>query len=299
MGAKDRLILVSVAFAWGFNFVVIKWSLLQIPPLLLTSLRFVVCALPVLVLPKPDIPLRHFLTIGISLGIGVFGFLYLGLSFGLNPGIASVVMQSQVFLTLLLAWPLLGETCDRRGLVKIFLGTLGLAIIGLPGLAHSTGLGFALTLLGAICWAVANIAIRKAGKVNMVHLLVWMSLIPPIPLLGLSLIIEHPPLHDLHLDAAGVAAIVYTSWISTILCYGLWGAQLRRYSVAKVAPFALLVPIFGLASAAIFLGERPNSLQLAGTALVLAALGLDMILPAVSRLAVAGHNREKRKSHGH
>ncbi|WP_246658428.1 EamA family transporter [Rhizobium sp. FKY42] len=286
MRLRDILILVSVAFAWGFNFVVIKWSLLQFPPLLLTAMRFIVCAVPAFFVPRPKISGGRLLVIGVSLGIGVFGFLYLGIYFGLNPGIASVVMQSQVFFTLILSSFVLGEALSSQSMATVGLGSLGLCIIALPGFTNSTGTGLILTICGALCWAVANVAIRKAGGVKMFNVLVWMSFIPPVPLLLLSAMVERPAFAELHFDMAGVGAILYTSLISTLLCYAVWGAQLHRYPVAKVAPFALLVPVFGLASAAIFLEQYPNLIQVIGTMLILTALSLDLVLPKIRQLLI-------------
>ncbi|NTG05327.1 EamA family transporter [Rhizobium rhizogenes] len=279
MRFRDILLLATVAFVWGFNFVVIRWGLNAFPPLLLSTLRFVVCLVPICFgVERPKIPWSQLIVLGITLGSLVFGLLYLGISFGLSAGLASVVMQAQVFFTVILASVATSERLGRRTAVSICVGILGLALLAIGGAATITAVGFFLTLAGAFAWAVSNILIKRLPPVNTLNLMVWISVVPPIPFLIASLVFEGPSrIYDAigSLTLSGAMTVLYMSLISTIFAYGVWGNLLQRYSATLVSPFALLVPVFGLACAWSFLGDKPNGMELAGAGMTVLALGIN------------------------
>lgn len=277
----DGAVLVLVAFVWGFNFVVIAVGLDSFPPLLFSALRFLICAFPaVLILPRPDIPWRDLIALGIVLGTLLFGFLFVGIHVGVPPGLASLLMQTQVFFTLILSVALLGERPRALNWAALAVGFGGIALIASEQTRAGSGLALVLVLSGALSWGVANVMMKRLPRVNMLHLMVWISLVPPIPLVALSLVVDGPGTIAAALagfDLSGMAAVLYTGLVSTILAYGIWGRMLQRYPTAVVTPFALLVPIFGLGSAVIALGERYTERDIAAGILVLSALALNTL----------------------
>ncbi|PZU18620.1 MAG: hypothetical protein DI589_24175 [Shinella sp.] len=281
MRLRDILILCLVAFLWGFNFIVIRWGLDAFPPLLFSALRFAVCLVPIAFgVARPKIPWSQLLLLGTTLGLLVFALLYLGIHFGLGAGLASVVMQAQVFFTLLLAGVVLGEELTGRAIVASLVALLGLVLIATGGDASFTVLGFGLTLGGAFAWGVSNVLMKRLPPVNALNLMVWISLVPPLPLLLASYVFEGPEAISTALQGVslpGTLTILYTSAVSTIFAYGVWGNLMQKYSASRVAPFALLVPVAGLASARFFLGAELNTAEWLGAVGILLALVINTV----------------------
>lgn len=265
-----------VAAIWGINFTVIVIGLGSFPPLLLVALRFVIAAVPVLFLPRPDVSWPRLVAISATLFIGQFALLFTGLAVGMPAGLASVTLQSQAFLTILIASVVLRERPTPRQIAGSLVALAGLIVIARTvGGPDFSVLGLGLSLGAALCWAVGNVLLRGTGKLDMPSLVAWISLIPPIPLFMLSLLVEGPEAVGqamLALNWSGVWALLYISVLSTTLGFGIWGWLLKQYPAATVAPFSLLVPIFGAASAAIVLGERFGPARITGMALVVAGL---------------------------
>lgn len=280
MTPKDLLLALLVIVVWGVNFVVIKVGLHDMPPMLLGALRFLLAAFPaILFVKRPQVPLRWLLAYGLTISLGQFACLFYAMYVGMPAGLASLVLQSQAFFTLFFAALLLGERLRASNLVGLLVAAAGLTLIGVQGGQVMTLAGFALTIAAASMWALGNIVTRKLGKVNLVGLVVWGSLIPPLPFLGLSLWLDGPQvietaIRGLSLDSLLVLA--YLAFGATILGYGLWSRLLSRYPASQVAPFSLLVPVVGLSSAALLLDERLGSLQLIGAGLVMAGLLINV-----------------------
>ncbi|MFP6800849.1 MAG: EamA family transporter [Pseudomonas sp.] len=279
MQLKDLLLALVVIIVWGMNFVVIKVGLHEMPPMLLGALRFLLAAFPaVLFIKRPQIPLRWLLAYGLTISLGQFAFLFSAMSVGMPAGLASLVLQSQAMFTLLFAVLLLGERFRLANLFGLLVAAGGLLLIGSQGNGLMTLAGFLLTLCAAAMWALGNIVTRKLGKVNLVGLVVWGSLVPPLPFFALSWLLEGPEviesaLRGFTLDT--LLVLVYLAFGATILGYGLWSRLLSRYPASQVAPFSLLVPVVGLTSSALLLDERLSSLQLVGALLVMLGLLLN------------------------
>ncbi|WP_405118609.1 EamA family transporter [Pseudomonas leptonychotis] len=276
---KDLLLALVVIIVWGMNFVVIKIGLDDMPPMLLGALRFLLAAFPaVLFIKRPQIPLRWLLAYGLTISLGQFAFLFSAMSVGMPAGLASLVLQSQALFTLLFAVLLLGERFRLANLFGLLVAAGGLLLIGAQGNGLMTLAGFVLTLCAAAMWALGNIVTRKLGKVNLVGLVVWGSLVPPLPFFALSWLLEGPEvmasaLRGISLDT--LLVLVYLAFGATILGYGLWSRLLSRYPASQVAPFSLLVPVVGLTSSALLLDERLSTLQLVGALLVMLGLLLN------------------------
>ncbi|UYP31704.1 EamA family transporter [Pseudomonas sp. Z8(2022)] len=280
MTPKDLLLALLVIVVWGMNFVVIKVGLHGMPPMLMGALRFMLAAFPaILLVRRPQVPLRWMLAYGMTISLGQFACLFYAMYVGMPAGLASLVLQSQAFFTLFFAAMFLGERLRGSNLFGLLVAASGLVLIGLQGGQAMTLAGFALTIAAASMWALGNVVTRKLGKVNLVGLVVWGSLIPPLPFLALSLWLEGPELIIRSLSTLGLDSLLvlaYLAFGATILGYGLWSRLLSRYPASQVAPFSLLVPVVGISSSALLLGERLGGLQMVGAALVMAGLLINV-----------------------
>jgi O-acetylserine/cysteine efflux transporter len=287
MAPKDLLIAMVVIIAWGLNFVVIKVGLDGLPPMLLGALRFALVAFPALLFVKrPQLPLRWLIAYGATISLGQFAFLFEAMAHGMPPGLASLVLQAQAFFTLFFAALFLGEKLRAASLVGLIVAALGLALIGFDASRPTPLIAVVLTLCAAAMWAMGNIITRRFGNINLVGLVVWGGLIPPIPFFALSLWLEGPALIEhslLNISLHSILALCYLSFVATMLGYSLWSKLLSRYPAGKVAPFSLLVPVIGLASAALLLDERLGELQWIGGALVMAGLAINVFGPNLWR----------------
>ncbi len=276
---------VVVAAIWGFNFVVIRWGLDSYPPLLMAALRFAVAALPACFVARPPIPLHRLAFVGTAWFVAQFGLLYLGMQVGMPPGLASVLMQAQAFFTILFATLFLGERPNLRQIAGTIVAAAGVVAIGATVAGQGSDMtwpGLALVMTASACWAMGNVMMRGMGRVEFLPMIVWLSVVAPLPLLALSLVIEGPGAVAAALsqwDWVGVGSIVFQGTVSTTLGYGMWAYLLKLYPASIVAPFSLLVPLFGVASAALVFGEQFGPVRLVGMALILAGLAV-VALPA-------------------
>lgn len=283
MQAKDRLLALAIIVVWGVNFVVIKVGLAGMPPMLLGTLRFCLVAFPaIFFIPRPRIPWRMLLAYGATISLGQFVFLFYAMAVGMPAGLASLVLQSQVFFTLAIAALWLGEPIRWHNIAGMAIAAGGLALIG-TGAAHGPGgmtaAGFALTLCAALCWASGNIVSKKIGPVDLLGLVVWGALIPIIPFALLSLWFEGPARIGTaltHVSGTGIFAVCYLAFAATLFGYTMWGRLLTRYAASKVAPLTLLVPVVGLVSSHMLLGEDLALAQWGGAAVVMAGLLLNV-----------------------
>ena len=227
MPARHVAIATAVAVIWGVNFVVIHVGLDHFPPLLFAALRFCLVALALPFVPRPGVPVRYVIAVGVFLSAGQFSLLFIGMDQGMPAGLASLVLQLQAAFTVGLAVLLLGE---RPRPAQLAGGLLALAGIGLiaAGRASAVPLGaLALTIGAASRWGVGNVATRKARSPNPLGLLVWSSLVPPLPLLSLSLLTERG--EAVSLDPTGVLALLYVVVLSTLLGFGVWAWLLGQH----------------------------------------------------------------------
>ena len=287
MPLPHTLLALTVALIWGFNFLVIAVGLQWFPPLLFAALRFAAAALPAVALvPLPWGDRRTLVAVGIYIGVLEFALLHVAMDWGLSAGLASLLLQTQAFFTVLLARPLMGESPTRHQWLGLGLAALGVLAFAADLDGTFTATGLALVLLAALAWARGNIELRRLGRGNGFGFIVWMSLVPVLPLMALSACFEAPlaaltavlalPPAELGLALGSVA---YMGWLSTVLALGVWGWLLGRYPAARVVPFALLVPVVGMGAAAGLLGEAYGPLRLTGAALILAGLSVHLLGP--------------------
>jgi O-acetylserine/cysteine efflux transporter len=292
MTATDILIALAVVTIWGVNFVVIKIGLQDLPPILFTALRFLFAALPlVFFVPRPATSWKLVLAYGLFQFAVQFTLLFIGIKLGLPAGLASLVIQLQAFFTIGLAVLMLGERPRLTQLAGALIAFGGMGVVALHLQGQATLVGFVLVVLAGLCWALANIVTRKMGQVNALSLVVWGALVATPPLLAASWLAEGARAWQdaaAHFSIKTFGAVLFQSYPNTILGFGIWAMLIRKYAAATVAPFSLLVPVAGMLSAALVLGEPLQSWKVAAGLLVIGGLALNQFggrLWALARLA--------------
>ncbi|MEU2946748.1 EamA family transporter [Nocardiopsis alba] len=276
MPFRHRLLALSVALMWGLNFIAIDASLVHFPPFFLVALRFALIALPTMLLvPWPGVPARWLVGYGFGFGVLQFLFLYWGMASGMPTGLASLVLQASAPFTVLLGATFLRERVSGRQLVGVLIAVCGMALVGWQRAENAAIVPFLLTLAGAFGWAIGNTCNRLARPTDPLRLTLWMSVVPPLPMLALSLAVEGP---DRILEsltsfgepgaAAAVTGLVYTVVIGTVVGSGVWTWLMTRHPAGVVAPFSMLVPVVGMTAAWAVLGETASPGELVGGALV-------------------------------
>lgn len=276
MSLRDRLLALVVVACWGLNFPATALALEHFPPLFLVALRFSIIAIPtVLFIPRPRVPVRWLLGVGLGIGTLQFAFLYLGMAAGMPSGLASIVLQASAPFTVLIAGLWLRERITARQAVGIAIAITGLGVIAFHRSQAAALLPVVLTLCGALGWAIGNVSSRKAQAPNALHLTLWMSTIPPLPMIGVALWVEGPArIGDsiatvFTLEALpSVLGLLYIVVVATIVGYGIWNGLLGRYPSSTVAPFSMLVPVVGVLASWAAFGEVIDLTELLGGAAV-------------------------------
>ena len=280
---RHLLLALAVVAVWGTNFVVIKVALGHLPPLLFAALRFTFGFLPAaLFIKRPTAPWRALAAYGVFIGVGQFGVLYIAMNGYISPGLASLVVQTQVVFTIGLSMRLTGERVAAFQIVALLLAAAGLLIIGLNAGADATPLGVGMVLFAAASWAGGNMVARAYPGTNMLAFVVWASLFSVPPLAVLAVVFEGwPALVAGVRDATPItwAAVLWQSVGNTLFGYAAWGWLLARHPAATITPIALLVPVFGIGASVVLLGEHLQPWKVAAAVLVLVGLALNTLWP--------------------
>lgn len=281
MSPRDIVLALAVVVVWGINFLAIKWAVTEWPPLFATGLRYTLVALPlVFFIRRPKVSWNLLVAYGVALGVAKFGMLFSAMSLGMPVGLASLVLQSQAFFTMALAFVFLGERLSGMNYAGAALAIVGIAAIGVDRAAGGSAaalLPLGMTILAGFFWGLSNIVVKRAGKVDMFGLVVWMGLIPPIPMFLLSYFIEGPSTFStafVDVSWLGAGAMGYIVLAATFFGFGIWSYLLGRYPAGIVAPFSLLVPIVGMTTGVLVLGEPMSGVELGGSALVMLGLAI-------------------------
>lgn len=270
MKIQDIILVVLVVFIWGINFVVIKIGLNSFPPLLFTSLRFLFAAFPIIFFVRRNkISWKWIISIGIFLGIITFGLLFIAMYQGVSAGLSSILLQIQVPFTIILSIFILKNKPTVIQTIGIILAFCGIGLLVTAKYESSTVIGLVLIVIAGFSWAIANLLMKLAGKIDMFRLIVWISIIPPIPLFLLSLLSEKGQMEAItHISILGIGSLLFVSWISTIFAFSIWGKLLHKYQAQQITPFALLVPVFGIISGNILLQEKLDLAEIIACGLV-------------------------------
>jgi O-acetylserine/cysteine efflux transporter len=271
-----------VAAVWGTNFVIIRIGLDDLPPLLFAGLRFLLAAALALMVPRPRIDWESLAAYGLLIGAGQFGLLFVAMRGHISPGLASLVVQMQVFFTIGMSVWWLGERVRAYQLVALAVAAAGVLVIALNTDGTTTPLGLVLVLLAALSWAGGNVVAKASGARNLLPVVIWSSLFSFPPLLSLSLLLEGWPAIQAGLAAADAAtwgAVVWQTVANSLFGYAAWGWLLARHPAAVITPMALLIPVFGLGASALWLGEPLPAWKLAAAALVIGGLAAGVLYP--------------------
>jgi O-acetylserine/cysteine efflux transporter len=284
LNRRDIGIGLVVVILWGLNFIAIKLGLANMPPLLLATIRFVVVCLPaIFFLPRPPVDWRWLIALGLTLNVGQFAFLFMGVKLGMPVGLASLVLQSQAFFTLMIAALLIGERWQWNHVVGLIIAAGGMVVVGSQQGGSITAAGFWLTLAASASWGTGNVIMRRATQgvlpFSMLSLVVWAGAVAILPLALLSLCIEGPAAWQTawrSINWITIVSVIYLAYFASLGGYGLWGRLLSRYPAAVVSPFALLVPVIGMSSASLLLGEKFSLWQIIGSLVVMIGLVVNV-----------------------
>ena len=252
-------VLVTVC-VWGTNFIAIYLGLKELPPFLFCTIRFALSALPfVFFLPRPKAPILYIIGFGLFNFALQFGLLFSGIHLGLSPGLASLIMQVQVFFSIGLAFLFFKEKPNWFKIIGSLVSFAGIGIVATHVGGDVTLIGLILTLLASLAWASGNMFTKKINAGSPLSLVVWGNLIALPFMAGASYFIDGTTAitHSLeHISWTAIAAIAYVVYISTHLGYGIWGLLIKMYPTSTVVPFTLLIPVVGFLSSALFLNEQ-------------------------------------------
>lgn len=283
MPISHLLLVLTVIVVWGVNFIFVKLSLNELPPLFLCALRFFLASVPAVFFFKiPATSFRLILAYGLVMFGMQFAFFFMGIYLGISPGLASILGQTQVFFSIFLAVLLLGERISFFQIIGALVSFTGIGVVALHIDQTTTLAGFLFLIAGAASWGMGNLITKKIGKVNMMSLVVWGSLVACLPLLLLSLIFEGKEQITTgmqHLTWVGISSVCYIVYASTWVGYGIWNWLVHRYSVATIAPFTLLVPVVAMFSSVVFLGEEFYLWKLLAGLLVITGLCINFFAP--------------------
>jgi O-acetylserine/cysteine efflux transporter len=278
-------LVLFVVVNWGVSFVVIHVGLGDVPPLLLAALRFALAAVPlVFFVARPKaVRWTWFAAYGVATGVVQFGVAFTAIKLGVSPGLASLVIQMNAFFTVLLSSLFFAEHLRAFQWLGLGVAFCGIGLIGVSGGGDAPLIGVVLMLVAALGWALANLTVKRVSQlhpgINLFAFSVHANAYAPLPLLALSLAIEGVP-RDLnaltHLSLASVGSVAYLAFIATVLCFGAWAWLMGKYSAARVAPFSLLVPVFGMLSSAVLLGEALTGMKILAAGLVVLGLVINV-----------------------
>lgn len=291
LSLRDLCLALLVVLTWGLNFVMIKWGVEEVPPLLLTAMRYLCAALPmVFFVKRPQVRLGTLVTYGLAIGFAQFGLLFSAIKLGLPAGLASLIIQTQAFFTFGLAMLFLGERLGRWQVIGASVAIIGIGVIAIERFELTSLVPLLMVIAAAFFWGLGNIASKRAGQIDMLSFVVWGSLVPILPLLGLSLVFEGSDAIGAalgHLSLRTVGVVVFNGYAATLLGFGLWSYLLKHYPAGVIAPFSLLVPVFGIGFAMLLTGEIITELEIVGSALVFAGLVINVFGPRLQRRRVA------------
>ena len=272
----DLALAVCVTAIWGANFSVVKLGLSTMDPHLMAAIRFALCAFPaVFIVRRPDVAWRYLVAYGLLFGVGLWGAVYAGISFGLSAGLASLVLQSAVFMSMAVGAVVFKERLHPSLLLGTVVAACGIVVVFVYADGRASWLGLTLVLFAALAWAGANAIVKLSKTTQMFRFMVWSSLAAPLPLLALSYTFTGA--HEMgqmlaQVDAKAMLSIAFQVYPTTLFGYAVWNRLLKKYSVSSVAPLSLLVPVFGMLCSVLLLGEALPPYKVVAMTLILSGL---------------------------
>lgn len=296
MSLRHTLLALLVVVIWGANFVIIDAGQEDVPPLVFLALRFIAVTIPaVFFIKPPGIGWRTVLLIGGFLSLGQFVLLYIALALGMPPGLASLLLQTQVIFSIVISALFLGERPSRRQVIGVSIGMLGLLLVAVSHSQVAPWLPLVVTLGAALSWAIGNVLARRAKAASGLSLVVWSGLVVPIPSLALAMIVDSPAVvweSLVGLSPVAILSTLYTAIAASLIGYGIWNTLLAKYPTSSVVPFTLLVPVVGILAAWLVQGELPTLMELIGGVIMLGGLAAAVVQNWGRRRTAAAEPRE-------
>ncbi len=276
--AFGALILLSVL--WGYNWVVMKYALLDAGAFQFGAMRTFLGALCLMlvmwVMKKPLKPkeLPMLIVLGVLQTCGFTGLIIWALVHG-GAGKTAVLTYTMPFWVMVLAWPLLGEKIRGIQWLAVFSSLLGLIIIFDPLHLGGDFFSMSLAVMGGVFWALAVIVAKKlhhrAPHLDLISLTAWQMFFGSLPLVAVALIVDAPPIHW---SPRLFAAIGFNAILCNALAWLLWLYALQRLAAGVASMTSMLAPLIGVLAAWVHLGEEPSVLEIVGMLLI----GLALVL---------------------
>lgn len=282
MHTKDYLILFSVVLIWGVNFLAMKIGLNDVPTLILGMVRFLLILLPaVFFFKKPNAPWIYLILYGLTISFGQFSLMFLALSWHFPTGLSALILQAQVFLTVLFSCILLKESVKPNHLVGMITAGVGLTLIGVGQYQGGFSLIGMLPVLGAaFSWAIGNVIVKKIGQVNPLSLVIWGNISAFMAFTIFSVFnygVGGVMSHLANFSTLGILSVMFLAYVASYVGYTGWGYLLARHSASKVTPFIMLVPVIALVVGYMALKERLILWHYVGILTVLFGLGVHLL----------------------
>lgn len=281
MPIPHLLLTLMVVIIWGINFIFVKLALDQIPPLLLCAVRFILASIPAIFFIKPpNVPFRIVALYGLVTFALQFSLLFIGMNLGMPPGLASLLLQVQIFFSMFFAAILLSEWPSIWQVIGALVSFSGIALVATHFDHEISFISFLFILAAAAAWGLGNLITKKTKNINMIALVIWGSFVAAFPMLAISFVLEgsHAILNSYQqITWLGIAAVLYIVYASTWVGYGAWNWLLSRYPVSIVVPFTLLVPIVGIISSILIFNEPFQTWKLLAGLLVISGLCINLL----------------------
>ena len=275
MSLIDILAAIAVAVIWGVNISFIKISVAEFPPIFLTGLRFLLVALLLIWWVRP--PWRQMRMIGIlSFAFGGIHFasIFYGLR-GVDVSIVAIFSMLGVPFSVLFARLLLNERFGWKKSCGMGIAFAGVFILLGEPAATASPIHMAVLFMAVIAWGLGNNLVKMIGTVNNFALNAWMGLFASVQLFFASWLLENGQLSAL--QNASVQAwlgLVYVVLMATITGYGLWYYLVGKYDVGRVVPFTLLVPVAGVLTGVLMMGDDLSLSKVIGGGVTLAGVAI-------------------------
>ncbi len=272
---------------WGLSFVAIRIGLESFSPFTLCAIRFFLAGFPLILLYEfPPVDWRRLVIYSLFIGVLQYGLMFWAIYLKLPAGMSSVLIQTQVYITIFFAWVIFRERVSLLQIAGFVISAAGLMIIGYDYFGGAEAVGFLLILLSALFWSAGNILLKTFRIEDFAGFIAWTSFLSSLPLFALAVSAEGAPQMLQQVQSASLRswlAIIFMPVFATQVAFALFSKMMLKLPAAKVMPFGTLVPVFGLGSNALFLGERMPSRVLLGAILVLAGLVIAVVLSSLLR----------------
>lgn len=278
MSIRYFFLALLIPLLWGVGFVITKPGMEYFPPMLINGLRWSLTGL-ILVwwFPIPKQYLKKIIFVSFIGCTLQYSLTFSGLNM-IDASSAVLFVQFEVPFGVIIAFFWLKERPSMKNLAGLLIAFIGLIILsGAPNL-QGKYIGVVLVLSGAFTWSFGQVLVKPiTEKINGIVLTAWFGILAGPQLILASYFIEGNLIDNLvSADYQGWFIVLYLALLMNVLGYSLWYHVLGIFPVNKILPIMLLLPVTGILTAVIFLGERPESKVYIGGIIIL--IGVSIIL---------------------